>query len=510
MIIENINEYLYKNRKSIITCLVTSFVMGIICHGYCYFNQFYSHDSIGVYADNGEALWQLSLGRFLVGAQMVIRGVYSSATMIGFLSLLFLAIAAYMIFKLLNINNLSMQIIATSILVTYASLTFSNATYIFLSDIYMLALLFAVISVYLIRKNNYLKYLAIITIAITCGLYQSYLFVMTGLLCFLAIKDLIDGKTYKEVLMDILKYILISIIGMILYYVLLLFVRNVSHVGAHASENSISQIGNLSIFNLPSLIYRTYYHFITKFINPNVYHPKFIRLIIFLIFLLTTYLGVEEFLHLKLKERILAIILVLLLPLALDGIYILVNGTIHDLMTYQLSLVYIIVIYFISNNNNIKYSKLISLIVVASLMLICFDSVVYANQIYIKKDLEYQRSKEIANRIIYHIEDIDEYKHGVTPIAFIGCMSDSDLFSQYEKMPYDAVGIVESSALTYFKTYDKYYNDQLNYNLNLLDEDKCRDLEKTSEVKNMEYYPNKNSIKYINGIVVVKISDFKD
>ena len=52
--------------------------------------------------------------------------------------------------------------------------------------------------------------------------------------------------------------------------------------------------------------------------------------------------------------------------------------------------------------------------------------------------------------------------------------------------------------------------DNANYNLNLLDEDKCRDLEKTSEVKNMEYYPNKNSIKYINGIVVVKISDFKD
>ena len=199
MILENAINYLNKNKKSIIICLLTAFIFGIICHGYCYFNQFYSHDSIGVYADNGEALWQLSLGRFLVGVQMKIRGMYSSATMIGFLSLLFIGISSYIICKLFNINEIIFQIITTCLLVVCPSFTFSNATYIFLSDIYMLALLLATISTYLIRKNNKISYISIILICIICGLYQSYLFVILGLLCMLLIKDLFEGEDIKGV-----------------------------------------------------------------------------------------------------------------------------------------------------------------------------------------------------------------------------------------------------------------------------------------------------------------------
>lgn len=509
MLIDDIKDYLKENKNTILLCLLTTFIIGLICHGYLYFNQFYSHDSIGVYADKGEGLWQLSLGRFLVDIQMDIRGRYSSGVMIGFLSLLFLAIGTYIILKLLDIKNRSLQVIATSILVTYSSLTLSNASYIFLSDIYMLAFLCAAISTYLIRKDNILKYLAIITIAITCGLYQSYLFVMIGLLCFLSIKDLLDGKEFKDVIKNIFKYALIGTLGLALYYLLLVLFRNINNIDMHMAENSISQIGQISLSSIPSLIKNTYSYFLSRFIRPNVYHPSFIRIVIFIIFIISFYYAFNMIKKLRGKELCLLIVLAILLPLSLNGIYILVSGTVHDLMTYQFSLVYLMAIYFIEHGKEIKYNNILKIITQALLILIVFDSIVYANQVYLKKDLEYRKTREITNRIIYHIEDLEEYKHEETPIAFIGCLSDSSLFTPYEDMNYDAVGLLESSALTYFKTYDKYFNDQLNYNLNLLSEEECRELENTNEVKQMDYYPNKNSIKYINGIVVVKIADFK-
>ena len=295
---------------------------------------------------------------------------------------------------------------------------------------------------------------------------------------------------------------------MLLYYLSLKLINNLISTNTHASENSISQISQLSLTNIPLLIKNTYSHFISKFIHPNTYHVSFIRIIILLIILFALYLGIDNLLKLNNKNKIVITLLVILLPLCLDGIYILVNGTIHDLMTYQIFLVYIFFIYLLTKKyEQFNYIKLISILLLG---LLIFDLTVYANQIYVKKDLEYRKTAEIANRIIYRIEDTDGYESGKTPIAFIGCMQDSSLFTPYEDMNYDAVGIIESSALTYYQTYDKYFNDQLNYNLNILDEDESRKLSTNPNIKEMPYFPNKDAVKIVDGILIVKVSDFKD
>ena len=77
-------------------------LFGLIAHGYCYFNLFYSHDSLMVY--QWKEVEQLtSLGRFMVPVYLKFRGDFYPPLLVGLFSLVFLAAALYITVRLLSI-----------------------------------------------------------------------------------------------------------------------------------------------------------------------------------------------------------------------------------------------------------------------------------------------------------------------------------------------------------------------------------------------------------------------
>lgn len=91
---------------------------------------------------------QVEIGRFMQPIYMSIRGSIVVTPVIGIIQLLFIGLTIYLIFDLLNIKNSLNRILTIGILVTNCTVALSNATYMCWSDIFSLANLLSVLSIY--------------------------------------------------------------------------------------------------------------------------------------------------------------------------------------------------------------------------------------------------------------------------------------------------------------------------------------------------------------------------
>ena len=184
--------------KKIKLCLIYTFLFGLLSHGYFFFNTFFTHDS-SLFFQNDVA-WQVQLGRFLQPIIFFLRGNYYVLWLVGFISLLFISLSAYLIIDLLPIKSKIGIIFTCGILVMNSTITCLNATYAHDSDIYMISFFFSVLGVYLIRKVKKGYLFAPLAFFISLGLYQSFINVIFFLSTLILYSDLLNKKTFKEVL----------------------------------------------------------------------------------------------------------------------------------------------------------------------------------------------------------------------------------------------------------------------------------------------------------------------
>ena len=62
-----------------------------------------------------------------------------------------------------------------------------------------------------------------------------------------------------------------------------------------------------------------------------------------------------------------------------------------------------------------------------AVLTLLFDRGIYANQIYLKKDLEYDTTLSVMTRVVDRIEQVEGYIPGETPVKFLGDIQRSKL-----------------------------------------------------------------------------------
>lgn len=149
-----------------------------MAHAFIYFNVMYNSDSMMI-AGSGDAVWQISLGRYLQWVYYAFRGPIQAPWLIGALQLLYLSGAIFLIVLIFRISSKRMIIALCAVLSTYVSLTCSNATYLPWADTYMLALLLASLGAFFVFSNVggriWSIALGAASVSLAMGLYQSYL-----------------------------------------------------------------------------------------------------------------------------------------------------------------------------------------------------------------------------------------------------------------------------------------------------------------------------------------------
>lgn len=141
-----------------------------------------------------------------------------------------------------------------------------------------------------------------------------------------------------------------------------------------------------------------------------------------------------------------------------------------------------------------------------AVLTLLFDRGIYANQIYLKKDLEYDTTLSVMTRVVDRIEQVEGYIPGETPVKFLGDIQRSKLamtrpaFAHLDSL----TGTEENYAITYGDTFWMYLEDVMGYPIKRFRETKNEEQERVTD--DMPCFPDKDSVQMVDGVVFVKLA----
>lgn len=516
--IKNLNKFksfFEKNMfglKKLFLIIIFVFIFGLIGNAYGFLDFNFSHDSSMMVQT--DSLWQVMIGRYLQPIYISVRGELYSPFLVGILSLIYISIATYLITEIFKIKSISGIILTSGICVTNSVFTLISATYIYLLDIFMFSLMCSCIGVYLCIKCNNKNVLAIIFFVISLGLYQSYWQVAIIIFMFSLVFDILNNIEYKKLLNKAFKYIMVLVSSILIYYILIEVFQDAYDVSSVKSYNSIPKLSTyLSVSNNINLIKGAYKAVANYYIHPSIYGKKLVSLLTILCFIINGIIILISSIKNKisLKKIVILVLLGLLLPLGGNIVYVITQGMEHGLMIYSLFIPYIFCL-ALYEHNNIKLKSNIELsyyfINIITVFILIFNGIIYSNQVYMKKHVEYNYTYATLNRVIYTLEQMDEYVPSTSKIMFIGSLEKSSISIKKNYFDYSAVGLNGTFAVTYLDTYSSFINNIIGYPMNIVtDEMTIKSFSNRQEVKNLKSFPSKNCVAIVDDIIVFKFSE---
>ena len=139
------------NKRELLYFIKVSFVFGLLAHAYAFFNYLPSHDALNaVYASPIEDRLKYSTGRFCIPLLRKLFGSLTLPWVVGAVSLFLAACSAYLVCKILKINNKIYRALVTAFMTTNLTMTAMYATYSHEMIYDMLALFLACYAAYVI------------------------------------------------------------------------------------------------------------------------------------------------------------------------------------------------------------------------------------------------------------------------------------------------------------------------------------------------------------------------
>lgn len=511
---KKIINYLKENRKYIMTIFIITFIWGFITHGYMFFNSNLTHDSfMESIANQSVSDWKMALGRiFYMPCLYLTRGIITQPWLIGIISLIIISIAAILILKIFKVkeDNNWINILVPGILTTNITVIALCGSFIHDMDVDMFAMLMSVLSVYLWRnyKKGYL--LGIIPLLLSLGIYQSYISVTITLIILLSVLDLLKEKDYQKVIKNGLLSMLMIGIACIIYLFLLKIIPLIFNVYLISNNyNSVDTFTNMSLISLIKESVYTYLSTIKNILLPSTIYNKYIIVLIHLILIASTgYEVISKMIKNKtpIISKLLIIVLIGLLPLAMNICRVLTNGMSHTLMVFAFWLSYLFVL-LILNDTKIKKLKYFNIFLI---ILILFGNIRLANTFYATKEMATEQTSNYLNRVAYSIESFEHYIPGETKVMFIGVPDMKlELNDSSDSMRLLAGAANDFALITgEASRYERYFKRILHSNINAVDTKEYKNLD-IDYINSMPKYPNKNSIQYLDDVLIVKLGEFE-
>lgn len=190
-----------------------------------------------------------------------------------------------------------------------------------------------------------------------------------------------------------------------------------------------------------------------------------------------------------------------LFPFGCNFVYFISQGMEHDLMTFSFAVAPLLVFPLLSMDEEVGGGLLTKRknVVYACFALTVFSNVIFANQIYVKKDLEAKSTLSVVTRIIDRIERTEGYVAGETEVCIIGGLEENPLvISKRAGFDYSGTGNQARVAATYnIEHYISYY---LAYPYK-----KYRGECPPAIAGSLEVFPEKNCATIQNGVLYIKI-----
>lgn len=507
------------------TTFLSAAITGILAHFFCLTNVLNNYDSImnvpdGVGTTVSSGRWLLL---YMEKFQDKFWQSYSLPFFNGLITILVLAICACLITELFSIQDPLNRILVGAIIVCFPTIT-STMFFMFCAPHYAVAILFSILAVYCVDQKRFGWLGSIFLLACSMGIYQAYLPVTASLMILLLIwKSLRKECDWKKVLQKGIKYFGVLVLGFFVY----MGITNLTlkHYNVVLNDyQGINNMGKVSFSQLPLLIlkiYKNFYH-LTKQNYCGISSTFVIQKGLIILGILSFILIIHYLIAYKrsIMERFLIILLFILIPVAADGIEIMCpQSFIYTLMVYGMVVIYLIPILLLELfNDRILFtyqtkkqtwnSKLkqftiwgISLCMVVMIFNYIWSSNVNYTLMYYT-DVETQ---EYLSSMVTRMRSVENYTTDA-PVAFIGKNISDPSYAEIWKKVNVIYGGNESSLINHYSR-NRFMKVLLSYKYKKADDSQIEILKDMKKVKEMNCYPNDNSIKMIDGILVVKLEE---
>ncbi len=523
--------------KWVLICTFFFMVLGFL---YRWTSLSFSHDSLYVNELTGlEIIYStIDNGRFLSPLYYLLRGGITAPFLIGVLGSFYLAVAITLMVRLFGVDNKLLILGLCGVLSVNACNTLINATYIKDFDCYMLALLLSVVCVVLcVRKSWLSKVLSVCALVASLALYQAFVQVALVLMLLYLVKLVLDGTQVKVVLIQAAQMLAVLAFAALGYMVCYKGVQWVFQYSPASSYNSLNNMGS-ALFGgeLLSLVGEAYLSSFAYPLSPETYAMLLAGVLnaLALISIPAVLCLIAKRKRLGIGSIGLAVLFLALMPLAASCASVFGNGLRTGLTIYSFNLLYLIVATLISSlilrtsfheYDSSGYGALksgaiaeVSQLVLSAICIVVVGSnVIYANQVSLKKDLEFESTYSAMTRIVDEIDRTEGYVVGQTPVALFGRLDQNTFMTGIrtgyppEGLPDDsmyATGLRSEMAVTGLFSYGYYFKNVMAYPIRLTDLEPYLENPAYDEaIDAMPVFPQAGYCKMVDGVVFVRLSE---
>jgi hypothetical protein len=493
------------------TAFLTVLLVGLLVHLPMMVRDIPNHDGLAsLYFDQN----MITSGRFFLGIACSFSSFYALPWISGLLGLFWLALTSVALVAFLEIHRKFYAGLIGAILVTFPVIA-SNFAYVFTMDGYMMGLCLAVSSVLAVKKLRYGAFVGGCCLALSLGIYQSYLSVAMVLSLYGIVQAAIiieraskQGTHLWE--KTLFAYIRMGIYG-VLFYLGILHLLLWIQGKELASYQGISDFGvaesggNLNIFLRMGKDFLSF-TFRGGILLPNIAAQIALTLLFF--FAATVFL--RRFLRNRWSRKpqfYVAVVLTLFLtPICFNAILLISpKVTYHSLMRYQWVLIPILLLAFIERFGGIPFRKYYSGIVSICVIVLILTYSVIDNIGYSNLEKRLDKTYAYCIRLLDRIEQTPGYYQGI-PIAMVGVVGEEQFppTDLTRAVTEPMLGMSGDSLLYTAVNYQAFIKHYLGADLNFLPTEEMMRVYYTDEYIKMESFPGKTSVQVIDGILYVK------
>ena len=493
-------------RTAFFSCLIT----GYLVHLYAFTNTIPNSDGLSRVFDPQQ---MTIAGRWFLHYVTLPNDCTQMPAAIGFLSLLFLGLAAALVVDMLRMKSSVLSGAVGAVMAAFPSMGFTFL-YMFTASAYCISIFLAVLSVWLARKGRVRFVLAVITLGMSMGAYQVYVTLSIGLAMLIVLRELMDPNSdFRGTLNLGLRLMAYLALGAIFYFLMLqifLFVKDME-LWSYLGMDSAS--GSYPFAELPALVLRSYKEVLAFFFLPGA-ADSYTTVWMAALDVAALLLGVALFINRLVRKDLLkevwrpvtAVVLLALLPLGINFGQILSPLSVPTpLMKYSFVLVYVAVLLIADLNDSLKTSLVPATAVWTALLLVfCLN---LNNLLYTISGQAHRATESYITRMMTRVEDCPGYQRSME-VAIIGTIPADHLRSQvesYEKL--DHYSIPFNNLVPLNKHIYYYLEDWLNIPLSMPSEEVMISISDSKAFHDMPLYPEQGSVQVLDGRVVVKLQE---
>lgn len=493
-----------------------SFLIALAVHFYAFTNKLLNHDDLSELFGGGSLL---ASGRWLLDPLIRLTGRVSMPMLYGLVGSAFLALTVLTVIRVLGIRRLLTAAAAALCMAAHPTVVCTWA-YMFTAPAYFMAMFLAVLGAALLRRSGWRQLVpGAALIAMSMGCYQAYLTLSAALMVIAVLLDVLDGTyegRWKPLLLDCLKYLAGLLLGLALYLAVLKLCLLITgtELLSYAGIDGMTGVTFSTLLQRAGLAYKRFYDFnnSTAFTAINRWFPLLLKLGQALFFLSVLGLAVERRLWRTPVTLAVLLAFLALTPLAVGLIYVMAGeSAIHWLTRYATVLLWVFpaavgerLILPEKGTAARAAAGILAALLLALTGLTGYESALVTNKAYLEMELNRQAANNYLTRLFTKIEQLPGY----TPDAKVALIGRAKLVTTVPDE--DLTGIFPAEGLVNMYSRARLFSLAHGFAYQWVSPEETEQLAATAEFAAMPVYPAQGSIRAIDGIITVKLSETQE